>query len=193
MKSLANVERFRARQGDPGAMTRFRPDYTAHFRDKDSALDYLKKGVERLEARQELLYAQGEHALLLIFQGMDASGKDSAIKHVIAGVNPLGTDVHAFKHPSSEELSHDFLWRAVKALPARGRIGIFNRSYYEDVLVVRVHPELLTKQRLPEECITPRIWNERFQEIRALERHLWRNGTAVRKFYLHGSRSEQRR
>jgi PPK2 family polyphosphate:nucleotide phosphotransferase len=193
MKSLGGVERFRVRPGDQDALARHRPDDTARFRDRDAALDHLRKGVERLEARQEQLYAQGEHALLLIFQGMDASGKDGAIKHVMAGVNPLGTDVHAFKQPSSEELSHDFLWRAVKALPARGRIGIFNRSYYEDVLVVRVHPELLTKQRLPEDCITPRVWNERFQDIRAFERHLWRNGTTVRKFYLHVSRSEQRR
>jgi PPK2 family polyphosphate:nucleotide phosphotransferase len=193
MKRLGGVERFRVRPGDEAALARHRPDDTARFRDKKSALEFLRKGVERLEARQELLYAKGEHALLLIFQGMDASGKDSAIKHVMSGVNPLGTDVHAFKQPSSEELSHDYLWRAVKSFPARGRIGIFNRSYYEDVLVVRVHPDLLTKQRLPEQCIKPRIWNERFEDIRALERHLWRNGTTVRKFYLHVSRSEQRR
>jgi PPK2 family polyphosphate:nucleotide phosphotransferase len=193
MKGLGDVERFRVRPGDEAALARHRPGDTARFRDKKSAIEYLRKGVERLEARQELLYAQGEHALLLIFQGMDASGKDSAIKHVMSGVNPLGTDVHAFKQPSSEELSHDYLWRAVKSFPARGRIGIFNRSYYEDVLVVRVHPDLLTKQRLPEQCIKPRIWNERFEDIRALERHLWRNGTTVRKFFLHVSRSEQRR
>jgi PPK2 family polyphosphate:nucleotide phosphotransferase len=193
MKSPGNVERFRVRPGDPSALARFRPDYTAHFRNRGSALDYLKKGVERLEARQELLYAQGDHAVLLIFQGMDASGKDSAIKHVMSGVNPLGTDVHSFKQPSSEELSHDYLWRAAKALPARGRIGIFNRSYYEDVLVVRVHPELLTKQRRPEGRVTPRFWKERFEDISAFERHLRRDGTTVRKFFLHVSRSEQRR
>jgi PPK2 family polyphosphate:nucleotide phosphotransferase len=193
MKGLGGVERFRVRLGDPAALVRHRPDDTAQFRDKDSALEYLRKGVERLEARQELLYAQGEHALLLIFQGMDAAGKDGAIKHVMSGVNPLGTDVHSFKQPSSEELSHDYLWRAVRAFPARGRIGIFNRSYYEDVLVVRVHPELLTRQRLPRERITRRVWDERFEDIRALERHLWRNGTTVRKFYLHVSPAEQRK
>jgi len=192
MKGLGGVERFRVRPGDLAALARHRPDYTAHFPDKDSALEYLRKGVKRLEARQELLYAQGEHAVLLVFQGMDGSGKDSAIKHVMSGVNPLGTDVHSFKQPSSEELSHDYLWRAVKALPARGRIGIFNRSYYEDVLVVRVHPELLIKQRLPGGRVTPRFWKERFEDIRALERHLWRNGTTVRKFFLNVSRSEQR-
>jgi PPK2 family polyphosphate:nucleotide phosphotransferase len=124
---------------------------------------------------------------------MDASGKDGTIKHVMSGVNPLGTDVHSFKQPSSEELSHDYLWRTGKALPARGRIGIFNRSYYEEVLVVRVHPELLAKQRLPEGRVTPRIWKERFEDIRALERHLWRSGTTIRKFFLNVSRSEQQR
>ena len=193
MKGLEGVDRFRVRPGDPTALARHRPDYTAHLRDKDSAREHLRKGVERLEARQELLYAQGVHAMLLIFQGMDGSGKDSAIKHVMSGLNPLGTDVHAFKQPSSEELSHDYLWRAAKALPARGRIGVFNRSYYEDVLVVRVHPELLKNQRLPAGCVTKRIWKERFQDIRAFERHLWRNGTTIRKFFLNVSRPEQRR
>jgi PPK2 family polyphosphate:nucleotide phosphotransferase len=193
MRGLKGIERFRVRPGDTAALARHRPDDTAALRDKDSAADHLRKGIERLEARQELLYAQGEHALLLIFQGMDGSGKDGTIKHVMSGVSPLGTDVHSFKQPSSEELSHDYLWRAVKALPARGRIGIFNRSYYEDVLVVRVHPELLKSQRLPAECVTPRIWTERYHDIRAFERHLWRSGTTIRKFFLHISRGEQRR
>jgi PPK2 family polyphosphate:nucleotide phosphotransferase len=187
-----HVDRFRARPGDRDALARHRPDYSAHLRDRRAAVDRLRKGVERLEERQELLYAQSEHAVLLIFQGMDASGKDSAIKHVMSGVSPLGTDVHAFKQPSSEELSHDYLWRAVKALPARGRIGIFNRSYYEDVLVARVHPQLLDAQRLPADRITPRFWKERLEDISAFEQHLWRNGTTIRKFFLHVSRVEQR-
>ena len=174
-------------------MKRHRPDDTGHFKSKDAALQHLKKGLERLAARQELLYAQNQHALLLIFQGMDASGKDSAISHVMSGINPQGTEVHSFKQPSAEELSHDYLWRAVKALPERGRIGIFNRSYYEEVLVVRVHSALVTAQRLPADCVTPRIWRERFEDISAFERHLCRNGTIICKFFLHVSRSEQRK
>jgi PPK2 family polyphosphate:nucleotide phosphotransferase len=188
-----NVDRFRVRPGDRKALARHRPDHTANFRDKEAALEYLAKGVERLEVRQELLHAQGEYALLIVLQGMDAAGKDGVIKHVMSGVNPLGVDVHAFKQPSSEELSHDFLWRAEKVLPARGRIGIFNRSYYEDVLVVRVHPGILSASRLPQACSTKNIWKERFEDIKAFERHLWRNGTIVRKFFLHISRSEQKR
>jgi PPK2 family polyphosphate:nucleotide phosphotransferase len=124
---------------------------------------------------------------------MDGAGKDSAIKHVLSGINPLGTDVRTFKQPSSEELAHDFLWRAAKALPARGRIGVFDRSYYEDVLVVRVHPELIAARHLPAERVTPRIWKERFESINAFEQHLWRNGTIIRKFFMQISRDEQRR
>ena len=174
-------------------MNRIRPDDTAQFTSKDAASNHLKKGIERLEARQELLYAQHEYALLLILQGLDASGKDSAIKHVMSGVNPIGTDVHTFKQPSIEELNHDYLWRAARALPERGRIGIFNRSYYEEVLVVRVHSELLQAERLPAECVTGRIWRERFEDIAAFERHLSRNGTIIRKLFLYVSRSEQRK
>ena len=188
-----NIDRFRVRPGDHSALKRERPDHTGPFSDRTFARKHLEKGVERLEALQERLYAQGEHALLLIFQGMDASGKDSAIKHVMSGVNPQGTDVHAFKQPSSEELAHDFLWRVVKALPARGRIGIFNRSHYEEVIVVRVHPEWLGAQRLPADRVTPQIWNERLEDINAFERHLWRSGMTIRKFFLHVSRAEQRR
>ncbi len=188
-----NIERFRVRPGDQTALKRERPDHKGPFDDKKAARKHLEKGVERLDDLQERLYAQGEHALLLIFQGMDASGKDSAIEHVMSGVNPQGTDVHGFKQPSSEELGHDYLWRAVKALPARGRIGIFNRSHYEEVIVVRVHPEWLGAQRLPDRCITPRIWDDRLEDINAFERHLWRNGTVIRKFFLHVSRAEQRR
>jgi PPK2 family polyphosphate:nucleotide phosphotransferase len=187
------VGRFRVRHGDRSALKRHRPDDKGHFESKDAALQHLKKGIERLEARQQLLYAQTEYALLLIFQGMDASGKDSAITHVMSGINPQGTEVHSFGPPSTEELSHDYLWRAVKALPRRGRIGIFNRSYYEEVLVVRVHPELVASERLPASCVTPRVWRERFEDISAFERYLWRNGTIIRKFFLYVSRSEQRK
>ena len=187
------TERYRVRPGDASALKRERPGDTGPFSDKKAARKHLEKGIERLDALQERLYAQGEHALLLIFQGMDASGKDSAIEHVMSGVNPQGTDVHAFKQPSSEELAHDFLWRAVRALPARGRIGIFNRSYYEEVIVVRVHPEWLAAQRLPAARITPGIWQERLEDINAFERHMARSGTTIRKFFLHVSRGEQRR
>ncbi len=188
-----NIDTFRVWPGDRDALDRHAPGYTATFRDKTEAVERLAKGVERLEARQELLYAQGEYALLVVLQGMDTAGKDGIVKHVMSGVNPLGVDVHAFKQPSSEELGHDFLWRAQKVLPARGRIGMFNRSYYEDVIVVRVHPALLGSQRLPEDRITKDIWKERFEDIRAFERHLWRNGTVVLKFFLNISRSEQKR
>jgi PPK2 family polyphosphate:nucleotide phosphotransferase len=187
------ISRFRVRHGDRTALNRIRPDDTGPFKSKSAALDHLKKGIEHLEARQELLYAQHEYALLLVFQGIDASGKDSAIKHVMSGVNPEGTEVHSFKQPSIEEQNHAYLWRAAKVLPERGRIGIFNRSYYEEVLVVRVHPELLKAELLPPECVTGRVWRERFEDISAFERHLSHNGTVIRKFFLHVSRSEQRK
>src|SRR5262245_14908007 len=186
-----NIKRFCVRPGDRRALKRHPPDFRRPFDRKEDAVDYLQKGIARLEARQELFYARNDYALLLIFQGMDASGKDSAIKHVFSGLNPLGTDVHTFKQPSADELAHDFLWRASNVLPARGRIGIFDRSYYEDVLVVRVHPALVAARRLPLELVTPRIWKERFEDINAFERHLWRSGTIIRKFFLQISRSEQ--
>jgi PPK2 family polyphosphate:nucleotide phosphotransferase len=187
------VDRFRVRAKDLKALRHHRPDYTGPAITKEAAQELLMKGVEHLAKRQELLYAQDRYAVLLIFQGMDASGKDSAIKHVMSGVSPLGTDVHSFKQPTPEDLEHDYLWRAVRVLPRRGRIGIFNRSYYEDVLVVRVHPGLLEAERLPSNRATPRIWKERFKDIRAFERHLWRNGTVILKFLLHISRAEQAR
>jgi PPK2 family polyphosphate:nucleotide phosphotransferase len=187
------IDRFRVRPGDRQVLRRHRPDDTAPFDGKDAALTHLEKHLARLYALQEKLYAQGQWALLLIFQGMDAAGKDSVIRHVMAGVSPQGTDVHSFKQPSTEELDHDFLWRAVKVLPGRGRIGIFNRSYYEDVLVVRIHQTLLDAQKLPASLVTRRIWQERFEDINAFERHLSRNGTIVRKFYLHISKREQER
>jgi len=152
----------------------------------------LQLGVEALSAMQDILYAQDKWSLLLIFQAMDAAGKDGAIKHVMSGVNPQGCQVSSFKAPSSEELDHDFLWRCQKHLPERGRIGIFNRSYYEEVLVVRVHEQILKGQKLPEKLITKDIWEDRFQDIRNFEKYLNRNGTVVIKFFLNVSKKEQK-
>jgi PPK2 family polyphosphate:nucleotide phosphotransferase len=160
---------------------------------KEQAQHLLRRGVEHLSRLQEKLYAQGRWSLLLIFQAMDAAGKDGAIKHVMSGVNPQGCQVASFKAPSREELSHDYLWRCAQRLPERGQIGIFNRSYYEEVLAVRVHPELLAAQRLPESLVTGRIWEQRFQDMRGFERHLARSGTIIRKFFLHVSRKEQKK
>jgi PPK2 family polyphosphate:nucleotide phosphotransferase len=159
----------------------------------DEVKDKLADGIARLEKLQQQLYADGRWSVLIIFQGMDAAGKDSAIKHVMSGVNPQGCEVHAFKEPSTEELAHDFLWRAAQCLPARRSIGIFNRSYYEEVLVVRVHPELLKREELPPGTAGPDIWKHRFKEIRAFERHLVRSGTLVLKFHLRISKEEQRK
>jgi PPK2 family polyphosphate:nucleotide phosphotransferase len=161
--------------------------------EKAEAKTMLASGVDRLAALQEKLYAQNRWAVLTIFQAMDAAGKDSAIEHVMSGVNPQGCQVHAFKPPSPEELDHDFLWRIANALPERGRIGIFNRSHYEEVLVVRVHPELLERQRLPKAVVGDDIWKERFKSIRGFERHLARNGVLILKFFLHVSKEEQRK
>jgi PPK2 family polyphosphate:nucleotide phosphotransferase len=161
--------------------------------DKPRAKEALQSGVEALADLQDVLYAQDRWSLLLIFQAMDAAGKDGTIKHVMSGVNPQGCQVSSFKGPTSEDLDHDYLWRCFKQLPERGRIGIFNRSYYEETLVVRVHPDFLAGQKLPKECITKNIWKERFQDIRAFERYLHRNGTAVMKFFLHISKAEQQK
>jgi PPK2 family polyphosphate:nucleotide phosphotransferase len=188
-----NVDRFRVRPGDEKALRKHSPDHTPQIEGKDAATRRLEIGIERLRERQELLYAQDRYALLLVFQGMDGAGKDSAIKHVMSGVSPQSTDVHAFKAPSGEEQGHDYLWRVIRALPARGRIGIFNRSHYEEVLAVRVHPELLAAERLPPQQVTRQIWRHRFKDINGFERHLFRNGTIIRKFFLHLSRAEQRR
>ena len=160
---------------------------------KPIADQILKQGCKRMSELQDKLYAQDRWSVLLIFQAMDAAGKDSTIKHVMSGVNPQGCEVHSFKAPSAEELDHDFLWRTSYRLPQRGRIGIFNRSYYEEVLIVRVHTEILAKQKLPEKLVTKKIWKERFEDINALERYLARNGTLIRKFFLHVSKEEQRR
>jgi PPK2 family polyphosphate:nucleotide phosphotransferase len=161
--------------------------------DKQESHDLLQSGVALLSDLQEKLYAQDRWALLLIFQAMDAAGKDSTIKHVMSGVNPQGCQVFSFKAPSHEELDHDYLWRCMKCVPERGRIGIFNRSYYEEVLVVRVHPNLLKSQRLPSALETKHIWKERYEDINAFERYLTRNGIAIRKFFLHVSPGEQKK
>jgi PPK2 family polyphosphate:nucleotide phosphotransferase len=161
--------------------------------DADRARETLQAGVELLAEYQEKLYAQDRWSLLLIFQAMDTAGKDGTIKHVMSGVNPQGVQVYSFKAPSAEELDHDYLWRCLRCLPERGRIGIFNRSYYEEVLVARVHPEILERQRLPPQLVTKRIWEERYEDTRNFERYLSRNGTVIRKFFLHVSKGEQKR
>ncbi|MCI0568574.1 MAG: polyphosphate kinase 2 family protein [Acidobacteria bacterium] len=178
---------FRLKDVDPGDTL----DFTSE--DKPRAKEALATGVEALAALQDMLYAQDRWAVLLIFQAMDAAGKDGAIKHVMSGVNPQGCQIYSFKAPTSEDLDHDFLWRCMKCLPERGRIGIFNRSYYEETLVVRVHPEFLEKQKLPPELITKDIWEERFREIRECERYLTHNGIIIRKFFLHVSKQEQKK
>ncbi len=179
--------RFRLKDVDPAD--------TRHLdsEDKPAAQEMLQEGVALLAELQDMLYAQDRWAVLLIFQAMDAAGKDGAIKHVMSGVNPQGCQVFSFKAPSSEELDHDYLWRCFKCLPERGRIGIFNRSYYEETLVVRVHPELLAAQKLPPELVRDDVWEQRFKDIRAVERYLSRNGTLIRKFLLHVSKDEQKR
>ena len=160
---------------------------------KEKAKAYLAENLDDLAAAQDVLYADDRFALLIVFQAMDAAGKDGAIKHVMSGVNPQGCQVYSFKAPTSEDLDHDYLWRCMKCLPERGRIGIFNRSYYEETLVVRVHQEFLKQQKLPPELITKDIWKERYQDIRNFERYLTRNGIAIRKIFLHVSKQEQKK
>ena len=186
---------FRATKGDKFRLKNVDPRDTLGLKseDKPRAKEALAIGVEALAQLQDMLYAQDRWAVLLIFQAMDAAGKDGAIKHVMSGVNPQGCEVFSFKAPTSEDLDHDFLWRCMKCLPERGRIGIFNRSYYEETLVVRVHPEFLKNQKLPPDVVTKGIWKERFQDIRSFERYLSRNGVAIRKFFLHVSKGEQKR
>ncbi len=184
---VTDGRKFRMRDVDPSDTGGLPPEIKA----RSKAL--LQEGVERMAALQERLYAQDRWGVLLIFQAMDAAGKDSAIEHVMSGVNPQGCQVHAFKAPSTEELDHDFLWRTSRALPERGRIGIFNRSYYEEVLIVRVHPAILGTQHIPPPLVTKRIWKERLEDIAAHERYLSRNGYVIRKFFLHVSKAEQKR
>jgi PPK2 family polyphosphate:nucleotide phosphotransferase len=187
------VEPFRVVDGKNFRLKDIDPGDTAGLKSKEHAKEWLTKGVQWLADLQGKLYADDRWAVLLIFQAMDAAGKDCAIKHVMSGINPQGCEVFSFKAPSALELGHDFLWRTMKCFPERGRIGIFNRSYYEDVLVVRVHPELLAKQKIPRSLVTKDIWMERFKDINAVERYLGRNGVVVRKFFLHVSRKEQKR
>ena len=193
MKMEKLLKRYRVDKPDKFHLADYDPADTAGLTlDKTEARAALADGIQRLAEMQERLYAENRSSVLAVLQAMDAAGKDGAIKHVMSGVNPQGCQVHAFKAPSAEELDHDFLWRVAKVVPERGRIGIFNRSHYEEVLVVRVHPELLDKQHLPK-VATKDIWDQRFKSIRAFERHLAHNGTRVLKFFLHVSKDEQRK
>jgi PPK2 family polyphosphate:nucleotide phosphotransferase len=185
-------DRFRVRPDKKFRLQDHDPGFTGRFESKEDGKRHLEKGLEKLRDLQEKLYAQDQWAVLLIFQAMDAAGKDSVIEHVMSGVNPQGCQVFSFKAPSSEELDHDFLWRTTRCLPERGRIGVFNRSYYEEVLVVRVHPEILARQKIPASLVTDRIWKERYEDIGAFERYLSRSGTVIRKFFLNVSKEEQR-
>lgn len=187
------VRPFMVTDGRSFSLGDYNPRDRAGLKDKEAAQVELRNGVERLATMQDMLYAQDRWAVLLIFQAMDAAGKDSVIKHVMSGVNPQGCDVHSFKAPSAEEQDHDYLWRCLCRLPGRGKIGIFNRSYYEETLVVRVHQEILQSQKLPPELVTPRIWEDRFEDINNVERYLSRNGVVIRKFFLHVSRKEQKK
>ncbi len=184
---------YRVTRGDQFRLKDFDPHDTGSLKSKEHAEGLLQRGVELLSNFQEKLYAQDRWGVLLIFQALDAAGKDGAIKHVMSGINPQGCEVSAFKAPSEAELDHDYLWRTHVRVPERGRIGIFNRSYYEEVLVVRVHPELLQREKLPGKLITKDIWSERYQDINAFERYLSRNGVIIRKFFLHVSRKEQKK
>jgi len=183
---ITKGSRFRLKKVDPGDTLWLKAG------DKAKAKEVLAQGIDALADLQEKLYAQNKWAVLLIFQAMDAAGKDSAIKHVMSGINPQGCQVYSFKAPSAEEIDHDYLWRCAKRLPNRGNIGIFNRSYYEEVLVVRVHPEYLQKQRLPPELVAKDIWKQRYGDIRNFEQYLSRNGVVIRKFFLHVSKKEQK-
>jgi PPK2 family polyphosphate:nucleotide phosphotransferase len=185
---VSEGKHFRLKDVDPNDTLEFTKDA-----DKSRAKEALTTGVAAMAELQDKLYAQDKWALLLIFQAMDAAGKDGAIEHVMSGVNPQGCQVFSFKSPSSEDLDHDYLWRCMKCLPNRGHIGIFNRSYYEEVLAVRVHPEFLAKQRVPPQLVGKEIWGERFEDIRNFEQYLARNGVVVRKFFLHVSKKEQKR
>jgi PPK2 family polyphosphate:nucleotide phosphotransferase len=189
------AEPFRISKGKDFRLKDVDPDDTREFTkeaDKPRSKEALAMGVTALAELQDKLYAQDKWAVLLIFQAMDAAGKDGAIKHVMSGINPQGCQVYSFKSPSAEDLDHDYLWRCMKCLPNRGHIGIFNRSYYEEVLVVRVHPEFLAKQKLPSQLVGKNVWEERYEDIRNFEQYLARNGVVVRKFFLHVSRKEQK-
>ena len=193
MKTAKLEKSYRVDDGKHFRLKEFDPADTGHWDSVEEAKEQLQKDIKRMEELQDKLYAQDRWSVLLIFQAMDAAGKDGTIKHVMSGVNPEGCQVHSFKAPSQAELQHDFLWRTTQALPERGHIGIFNRSYYEEVLVVRVHPPVLESQLVPPSLITKDIWKERFEDINCFERHMGRNGTVIRKFFLHLSKKEQKR
>lgn len=188
-----NIEKFLVPENKKLQLSDHKTDFTGDYTDKKQAEKDLEKNVEKLSELQDVLYADNHHALLIILQAMDAAGKDGAIKHVMSGLNPQGVHVSSFKQPSPEELDHDYLWRTMKQLPERGRIGIFNRSYYEDVLIVRVHPEILNFTQLPETIKKDKnIWKERFKQIRNFENYLSENAIHVMKFFLHVSKDEQK-
>ena len=193
MKIGKLTHKFRVESGKHFRLKDYDPADTGHWKSKEHAEATLMEGIARTAELQDKLYAQDNWSLLLIFQALDAAGKDGAIKHVMSGVNPQGCEVHSFKAPSEQELQHDFLWRTTRDLPERGHIGIFNRSYYEEVLVVRVHPEILKSQKTPPSLVDKKIWEERFEDIRCFERHMARSGTVIRKFFLHVSKKEQKK
>ena len=193
MKSREFTKPFRIAEGAHFRLKDFDPAETLDLKSKEHAQEALDRGIARLSERQEKLYAQDRWAILVILQAMDAAGKDSTIKHVMSGVNPQGCNVTSFKAPAIEDLSHNFLWRSQRFLPERGMIGIFNRSYYEEVLVTRVHPEMLAREKVPARLVTDKIWQERFEDINACERHLSRNGVVVLKFFLNLSKKEQQK
>jgi len=189
-----NPKDFQVREGRKVELKKIPTTIKLFYKSKDQYKEILARHIDELSDYQNILYADNRYALLLIFQAMDAAGKDGAIKHVMSGVNPQGCQVFSFKHPSPEELDHDFLWRTTRDLPLRGQIGIFNRSYYEEVLIARVHPQILQGEQIPEDLLSPKtIWEERYRSIRDLEKHLYYNGTRVIKFFLHLSKEEQRR
>jgi PPK2 family polyphosphate:nucleotide phosphotransferase len=192
MKTAKLAKSCRIENGKHFRLKDYDPADTGPWRSKEHGDEKLQKDISRMEELQDKLYAQDRWSVLLIFQAMDAAGKDGTVKHVMSGVNPEGVQVHSFKQPSSTELQHDFLWRTTRHLPERGHIGIFNRSYYEEVLIVRVHQKLLAAENLPDLLVTKNIWEERFEDIRAFERHMARNGTVIRKFFLHLSKKEQK-
>jgi len=192
MKTDKLAKTYRIESGKHFRLRDFDPADTGHWHSKEHAEKALQQGIARTGELQDKLYAQNNWAVLLIFQAMDAAGKDGAVKHVMSGINPQGCQVYSFKAPSEVELQHDFLWRTTRVLPERGRIGIFNRSYYEEVLVVRVHPAILKSQRMPASLVDKKVWDERFEDIRCFERHMTRSGTVIRKFFLNLSKKEQK-
>jgi PPK2 family polyphosphate:nucleotide phosphotransferase len=192
MKIDKLARKYRVESGKHFRLKDFDPAESGHWRSKESAAEALQQGIVRTAELQDKLYASDSWSLLLIFQAMDAAGKDGIIKHVMSGINPQGCQVYSFKVPTETELQHDFLWRTTCSLPERGHIGIFNRSYYEEVLVVRVHPEILQSQKTPASLVGKRVWEERFEDIRCFERHMARSGTVIRKFFLNVSKKEQK-